>query len=317
MTIPNPKPRIMAAPLYFFAKTARSQLAPGGAISAALLARYGDLARTLADLTDLRRDASLAELTGPGPGGQSGCLLCALPVDQEPPPRLHYAPDFQTWKPIGDGSLWVGVDNEHPIVAADLRRKKTFQGYEVELAGQQWTVPVIRDPEGGTGLPRDFIYGDGGHVEQRIKAAYLSVWEKFSRAVWLFFDPEGPWPLRMDLAEGTDLCLEALALNYRVGRIEQNLLGLIDSETWYMVLAAAVDYPTYRDLAQAVEGQKKTKLQESQNRSTISREIAPPAASTATSPGPPADCPATDPAAVNCAPSPKESEDSNPPIPNP
>ena len=114
--------------------------------------------------------------------------------------------------------MWVGADNEHPITPADLQRKKTFAGYTVELAGGHWTVPVIRDPEGGDRLPRDFVYADGGKIEQRIKTAYFDLWEKFSRAVWLLFDPEGPWPPAIDLAEGTDLCIEGPALNYRVGR---------------------------------------------------------------------------------------------------
>jgi len=321
----------MAPPIYFFPKLTREELAPEGKLSPAVLSQYGDLARTFADLTDLRRDASLTELTGHGPGGSSGCLLCALPAEGQPPPRLGYFPDFQTWTPVGGtgsasgtggtGSasgtrenLWVGTDNEHPIAPADLRRKKTFPGYEIELAGGQWTVPVVRNPEGGTGLPRDFVYADGGKVEQRIKAAYIGLWEKFARAVWLLFDPEGPWPLAIDLAEGTDLCLEALALNYRVGRIEQNLLGLIDSETWLTILAASVDYPTFRDAAEAVEREKKTRRvalaqpvahvapaqpAAREDRSTISREIAPQPESTDSSPGPGADCPGTDPAGEN------------------
>jgi hypothetical protein len=281
----------MSAPLYFFPKLTRAELAPDGKISPAMLAEHGDLARALADVTDLG-DAAVCELTGGGPGGSSGCILSALPAEGRPPLRLCYAPDFQTWRQFGN--LWVGVDNEHPITPADLRRKKLFTGYELELAGQTWTVPVVRDPEGGTGLPRDFVYDDGGAVQERIKTGYLALWEKFAKAVWLFFDPEGPWPPRIDLAEGMELCLAALALNYRVGRIEQNLLGLVDSETWTTILAAAVDWPTYRDLAEAVEGQKKTAALKA-----ISREIARSDASTAISPGQPEGSPATAPAAAS------------------
>jgi hypothetical protein len=287
----------MSAPLYFFPKLTRAQLAPDGRPAAEILARHGDLARAWADCA--AGDFSLCELTGAGPGGASGTIVSALPADGVVPPRLHYAEEFQTWRQIGE--LWIGVDKEHPPAAADLRRKKIFQGYEVELAGEKWTIPVVRDPEGGSGLPRDFVYADGGRVQQRIKAAYLDLWEKFSRAVWMFFDPAGPWPLRMDLAEGLELCLAALALNYRVGRIEQNLLGLVDSESWCLILAAAVDYPTFRDLAEAVEAQKKTFPNPVPQPipSPISREIAPLAESTATSPGPPDGSPATAPASAS------------------
>lgn len=301
----------MAPPLYFFPKLTRAQLAPEGRLSPAIVAQYGDLARTLADVVDLRRDASLAELTGAGPGGHSGSILCALPVDHEPPPRLGYAPQFQTWTRVACGlaaeaELWVGVDTEHPVTAADLRRRKQFNGYEVDVAGEKWTVPVVRDPQGGSGLPRDFVYDDGGKIQERIKGEYLALWEKFARAVWLFFDPAGPWPWRIDLAEGVDLCLAALALNYRVGRVEQNLLGLIDSDTWVSILAAAVDYPTFRDLAELATAQKKTA--QAADRSTISREIPASDASTATSPGPGDGSPDTGPAGESCGPSPAASD---------
>lgn len=300
----------MAPPLYFFPKLTRGQLAPDGVLSQTLLRSRG-LERTFCDVTDLRRQAAIAELTGPGPGGHSGCLFCALPAAGDPPPRLHYAPEFQTWTEVGP-ELYVGTDNEHPITAADLRRKQVFEGYDLELAGQTWKVPVIRDPEGGTWLPRIFAYDDGGKVVQRIRETYLALWERFARAVWLFFDPEGPWPLRMDLTEATDLCLDALSLNYRVGRIEQNLLGLIDSENWYMILAAAVDYFTHRDVAEAVEAQKKT-LAADRLRCGISPEIPPSPASIATLPGPADGCPGTAPAGANCGSSPSATE----PIPDP
>jgi hypothetical protein len=287
----------MAAPLYFFPRLTRGQLAPKNAIARNVLSRYG-LDQTFADVADALRDAAIVEVTGHGPGGSSGCILTALPVEGEPPVRLGYFPDFQTWHKFGESpdEFYVGIDNEHPPTAADLKRKKSFDGYNIELAGETFCVPVIRDPEGGTGLPRDFVYADGGRVEPRIKAAYYALWEKFGRAVWLFFDPEGPWPISIDLTEGTDLCIAALAINYRIGRIEQNLLGLIDSETWSLVLMCATDYPTFSATAQTVEAQKKTRL--ASIPTDISPEITPPASLDST-PGHVADSPAIAPASAS------------------
>ena len=315
----------MASPLYFLPAVSHAELAPGGRLSAAVLARFGDLIDVLGGEVDLRRDLSLSEVTGHGPGGKSGCLVIPLPPGP-PPVRLCYAPDFQTWvkvegsesaagpsplAPSPSSAYFIGTDNEYPPTPADLRRRRTFHGYEVELAGESWTVPVIRDPEGGSGLPRDFVYADGGRIKQRIKAQYFALWEKFARACWLFFDPESPWPLRMELTEATDLCLSALRLNYRVGRAEQNLLGLVDSETWYTILAAAVDYPTFRDVAETVEGQKKTALAAAAEKARLSgsEPTRPAPASIASSPGPVADCRDIAPPAANSGPRELSSEE--------
>ncbi|HEY4760948.1 MAG TPA: hypothetical protein VIH42_10250 [Thermoguttaceae bacterium] len=283
----------MAPPIYFFPKIQKHQLAGNGKLSQAILAMHGDLARTFADVIDLRRDASLSELTGAGPGGASGCLLTALPPIGEAPVRLHYAPEFQTWSKFGE--IWVGIDKEYPPTAADLIRKKTFEGYRIEIAGQEWSVPVIRDPEGATGLPRAWSFDDGGQVTERIKDIYQDLWRKFERATWLFYDPAGPWPLCMELNEAVDLCLETLSINYRLGRIEQNLLGLVDSENWFVILAAAVDEPTYREVYEAVTKEKKTRILQSLE----SAKEAPAPGSIDILPGPPADCQDTGQAAEN------------------
>ena len=277
----------MAPPIYFFPGIQKHQLAPEGKLSSAMLAGCGDLERTFADIADVRKDASLSELSGPGPGGSSGCLLTALPPIGEPPIRLHYAPDFQVWRQFG--KVWVGIDKEHPIRPADLMRKKQFQGYEIELAGQVWTIPVIRDPQGGTGLPKDWTYDEGGQVVERIKSTYIALWTAFERAAWLFYDADGPWPLAMQLQEAIELCVQALSLNYRFGRIEQNLLGLVDSESWFVILAAAVDEPTHRDVYEAATKQKKTRLLESLESGQGQKSPE----STDISPGPQADCQGT------------------------
>jgi hypothetical protein len=164
--------------------------------------------------------------------------------------RLGYYPEFQEWTEFSGtgGPVWVGLDREHPVTAADLARCKQFNGHAIELAGQQWTVPILRDPLGGTALPRDWMVGEDGQVSEKIKASYVELWDGFASVVDLFYSPDDPSPagaFRLDRSEAMRRCLQVLGLNYRVGRFEQNLLNIIDADNWSSVLAAAVDLWTF------------------------------------------------------------------------
>jgi hypothetical protein len=254
----------MAPPIYFFPAVRLSQILADGRLNRTFLETRG-LERTFRDVADPRRDASLFELTAAGPGGASGTMLCALPVSGDAPPRLGYFPDQQQWTEFREfgqpeHAYWVAIDKEHPPTPDDLRRRVTFAGYDVELAGQQWHVPVIRNPNGGTGLPTTWKVAAGGVVQESIREEWRLLFESFGRAIFLFNDPDGPYPLEIDRAEALELCLDALAVNYRVGLAEQNLLGLIGSETWAVVLAVSVDFPVFADVYRDVETKKKQRL---------------------------------------------------------
>lgn len=310
----------MAPPIYFFPASSKDQLAPGGRLDRDKLRQFG-LDRHFGDLGSVTEDASLLELTVAGPGGASGCFLMAIPPGGQVPVRLGFYPDFQDWTEQEgmEKSFWVGLDKEHPPAAADLLRKKTFGGYQLELAGGEvFEVPVIRDPEGGTSLPRDFAIAADGSIEAEVKATYRETWERFAVPVGWLFDPEGPDAIAMD-ADTMSLCLAALAINYRVGRPEQNLLHLVDSENWQSILFAAVDVPTFRDVLVRVCEQKKT-------RDASSSPTGGPGSSPGSTPDPPAppaptgtsdgsgdSCPATAPATENSDSPPSASE---PPTPS-
>jgi len=279
----------MAPPLYFLPKTTIAELAPAGRLDHRVVARFG-LDRTMADVRAIETDAALFELVGAGPGGLPGCLFCALPSSGAAPPRVLYAPGGQQWQQVSCGGdpFWVSADKDHPPRAEDLVRRKTLGGYRIEMADQIWVVPVIRTPDGGHGnLPCHWEYDEHGKIVERLKAEYEDLWERFGSAVGMFAQEGGQ--LEMDRTEAADLCVAALAINYRVGPVEQNLLHLIDSETWAGVLAAAVDYLAFRDLFPAAE-QKKTAETSAATAAATGPE------STDTSPGSPACCPATDPA---------------------
>jgi hypothetical protein len=287
----------MAPPIYFFPKRTLAQVAPQGRLLRSLLQDV-QLDRAWCDVEIIPRDASCFESVVAGPGGASGVMLCAIPPGQTPI-RVGYAPEFQEWTEAIPDKLWIGTDTEHPIEPADLARAVQMPGYPVELAGQTWTIPVIRDYLGGTGLPCDWDVGPGGEVTERIAEKYRDLWERWVSVVDIYFDEDDPRPAGVfdipnseAMARGVDV----LSINYRFGQAMQNVLHLIGGDTWTPLLFMSIDGPTHRDVWEAVV-QKKTL-----------RDLALAAESSATSPGPAADCPATDPAepTSNCSPAASE-----------
>ena len=235
----------MAGPLYFFPKLAPNDLRDGSRLITAPLER-ADLADVLDGIVDAKAEMSFAHHTGHGPGRLSGTVCTVLTPGQDPPPRLQFAPDFQTWQRYND-HLWVGIDKELPPTPADLARPQSFPGWFAKLAGQQFVIPVIRDPEAGTALPKTWRYDADGAFVETIKRRWVDLWERTEAAVDLFFDPETPDEFQVDAEWALGLCREILNVNYRYGKPTQNLLDLVDSTTWPAILSAAVDVPTFNE----------------------------------------------------------------------
>ena len=286
----------MAPPIYFFPKTTKAQLVIDGRLSPEILGRYR-LDRTFADVGAVADDAVLLELSGPGPGGESGCLFFALSAGGERPVRIDYQPEFQTWRRMAvtpDLYVYLGIDKEHPVTPKDLVRKSLFRGYAIELAGQTWEIPVIRNPEGGSTLPRDWVIEVDGDVTEAVQAQYLELWTEFVGVVDLFFSADDPSPAGtfvLDRAEAIRRAIDVLAVNYRFGRLEQNLLRLVNPQTWASILSAAVDLATFWDVYQRVQAEKQGRLKKTPDTTGEARPESP-----ATSPGSKEDSPDTGPA---------------------
>lgn len=246
----------MSAPLYFLPGIFTAQLAPGGQLSRSLLAARG-LGEVLEDIRSLD-DLAHADLATLGPGGKSGVIISAIPVEsRELPRRLGYYPQDTAieWLSFNGGLIWAAIDKNYPPTPADLARHKMLDGYPIEMAdGQEWIVPILRRWPAGTALPQDWEWDDAGQFVQRIKARYQRIWESSSKTASEFFD--SPSGHRINLPDATQRILDALALNYRLGRHEQRLLHLVDSTNWEDALAATVDLPKVF----ALVAQKKTEI---------------------------------------------------------
>jgi hypothetical protein len=271
----------MAPPTYFFPRVPHSRLADHDKLSQSFLAEVG-LARTFDDVTSIQRDCSCVDLTGIGPGGASGCLLTVMPTSGKAPIRVGFFPEFQTWKAVLGDRVWVGVDREYPPTPEDLIRKRTREGYVIELNDQQWKIPVINGPGGLTQLECEWTWDEQGVVQEAVAETYRDMWESFASVKNMLFDRDAV-DFSMNRQEGGDRCIDALTINYRFGPVEQNILKLISNDTWITILMAAVDYPTFRAAVEFEEGEQKKTSPEDQ------------ADSQSTSPGSGDSCPTIDP----------------------
>jgi hypothetical protein len=216
------------------------------------------LATVLSDVTD-DRSCSAHELIGSGPGNLPGCILCAW--NGSPPARgLRYLPEHQNWQPVLDGSLlWIGTDLIDPVKPEDIQRTSLVEGQKVRLAdGNEWTVPMYRDPYGATNLPQDMFYDQSGEFRVQVQPDYIERWETSSK-LWniLIGVAEDDMPLSWAL----DYCTDALSINYRFDRHLQSRILVINKANYEAVSKATLRWDLMLEL---VEAQKKTEDHEAQ-----------------------------------------------------
>lgn len=200
-----------------------------------------------------------------GPGGQPGVVLSC--GDNQ-----RYKPDSQDWREIGGGA-WIGLPYGVNVTPADLARRDPLPGDLVELAdGQKWLVPIARAavPETGNpfayaiNLPRRSTRDDDGHwVPGPIVKRYEHLWEIATAWHDHYFsapiDGEESDHVDGDPFEGEgcfdrchDYALQCLAVNYRIGPTEADLLGLLTVEKAKAVLNTLIDVLARVDLLRDV-----------------------------------------------------------------
>lgn len=243
---------------------------------------------------DIRDDEVCGcQIIGKGPSGEPGWIVAAktvpsvdadgITVPARPPVEMRYKPDSQTWKKTLAGDIWIGVNPADPPTPVELQRRQTFPGTGIDLAGDSWNVPLLRRPDDSSLLPRSFEFDSAGRLHQPLDERYREIWERTAEAVELFV---GGGDTDEAISWALPLCVDALALNYRFGRDEQNVLKLLDSRNWLAVLAAAIGY-----YDPAVQDDIVAKKNARQN--TEPEPVSSPA-------GQPEDCQTTDPLESTC-----------------
>lgn len=260
----------MSAPLYFLPNVYRQHLVQGSRLVAAVIEARG-LTSIFGDVVDVQRELSISEITASGPGGASGTLLVPLAAGREPPVRLGFKPDFQTWHDEAD--FWLGFDREAPPGPEDLAREKQVGGHWLEIAGQRWLVPILRRPDETSEFPTAYRRERDGTLREQVRGEYRALWEAAAELVEWFASGtiNDLVHVKAQFPRLIDWCVRVLAVNYRFDWTLQNHLSILGSHDWPLVLALAIDWGT----AQALHApQKKTDPPRETNTAPVSDDNA-------------------------------------------
>lgn len=184
-----------------------------------------------------------------GPEGKGGVVFAV--GDGVP----KYQPDKQTWRAgparwvggVKAVPFWVGFRTEAPPKPADLARATTIAGEDVELAdGNTWTVPVCFSIVRGSTFPKTLVLGDDCETWQELERPEFHKLCGEAERVWQAFlsaeqTDTGGVRVELDKQFSANVCVDALAVNYRVSKLEVSMLGVLGTDSQWKVLRAIVD----------------------------------------------------------------------------
>ena len=159
-----------------------------------------------------------------------------------------YRPDRQTWRKAAGGRLWVGTDNERPLVPSDLRRLVAPEMTTPVLLddGNEWDIPIAHY------LPHTWGIGADGGFDRKPVDAFTDFCQQAELVDAQFRRHMAGEMLTLECQ--WDFVCMTLQLCYRLPPIIISTLGLIGDLSGSALLAATCE----RELIGAVEDQKKT-----------------------------------------------------------
>ena len=194
---------------------------------------------------------SVEAVPSDGPENLRGLLLLDPGEAVE---RRRFDASGQVWTPevAAAPRYHVGAWRDALPGPDDLGRASPPIGWSVTMGdGRSWLVPAARIFPEGTQLPATLILGPDG-LSREIRPEYAAL-SALAERLWGIFETGGPVPFR-DLADGA---IQALAVNYRLGAAEVNLLRLFEESVLINVAKAMVDMPTVTAVAEEVAARKK------------------------------------------------------------
>lgn len=177
-----------------------------------------------------------------GPGGTQ--------VDIHHPDKLRWT---EVPGPEGKPGYWIGYDPTSKPTPADLALPTGFTGHPVELGdGNTWLVPVARRLTGQAAFPQRLERIDGKWKTGDVVPAYADRWKK-ACLLWDHMTTSTDDRPSLTIDDATEIIVEALALNYRLGPEEVNVLGLLDTLTLVAAGEAIIDLPAVDELQKKLE----------------------------------------------------------------
>jgi len=197
-----------------------------------------------------------------GPNGAGGVLIYE---EATPIARAQVAPAAQLWKLReiipGLGNVWVGMWRDWIPTEEDLRRAKPTVGELgnewVAIPGSgSWLLPVLTHATGNSRLPRAAELADDGSIVWAPVLA-LADWEERGRRLWetavATMELRAPAGPVLSSSEILALVHQALAVHYRVGRAEINMLQIFPGESFLAAAFAMVGLDTFKAALRLVE----------------------------------------------------------------
>ena len=220
----------MAGFYYFFKNRSADELAKGEDITQSLLSQYG-LAEVLSDVrkVDGRGGAGHATVTtvgsNAGPGGSCGSILTVGTKHSGAPSHVGNHPDRQHWVPLNPAAdAWIGVlKNELPRPEDLERFEVIYGGLVTDRQHLEWIVPVCRAVSDGMPfgtLPQSYTFDANGQPQPQLDSSFKWLWQLSGEVQ----DDYRPGQKERDFNWLVKTAMKLLAVNYRIGQHELNLL---------------------------------------------------------------------------------------------
>lgn len=151
----------------------------------------------------------------------------------------------QRWVKVNP-HYWVGMylDARRPT-PADLARPTQVDGEKVELAGQEWLLPVCGPVI--SKLPMSFQYvlnGSGWEWKASTRKEFLALQEECKRVIERFGSHTDEDANKL-FAQNMEFCVSMLAVNYHVGRVEVSMLEVLTTESFGAIIRTAIGKTTF------------------------------------------------------------------------
>lgn len=200
-------------------------------------------------MLDAGSDFSTRDVPGAGPSGGSGVVFASVPPDH----TGHVKVDLgnQVWRQVPGSEAWVGHYKDRRPTPDNLARTEQLPGHWLKLLdGSEWLVPIARDWIEADGdcrwrivLPRALdLAADGRWTYGPVVARYQPLWELTE--AWISHRCGKPQERFADQGD-INAAVYVLQQNYRLGRVEAAMLGILRDELVAPVLDCLIDWPTW------------------------------------------------------------------------
>lgn len=195
-----------------------------------------------------------------------GLLFAAIPEhikpeDGEIERRLLYNADpaNQVWQKADGYSVGYHVDLKPG--PTDLSRSKMVGGYMHDTEAGEWMIPLARKADGDTLFDPAIKFDETGKIIKETPARYKSIcafaeehWETISSG-----DTDGESITILADQRYCDVAVEALGINYHVGRYELSALEALTLSGAAMICSYLCDWPGYvKILTSKMDAEKKS-----------------------------------------------------------